>query len=140
MDKDIRWIQRFDNYLKAFNELKKAIDLTQKRDLSRLERQGVIQGFEYTHELAWKVIKDYLSNKGYTDLVGSKDCTRQAFQVGLITFGEVWMEMIKSRNLTYHTYDEEIADDVYFQIVNEFYPVFLEFTDQFSRLAKKEER
>ncbi len=140
MDKDIRWIQRFDNYLKAFNELKEAIDLTQKRDLSRLERQGVIQGFEYTHELAWKVIKDYLSNKGYTDLVGSKDCTRQAFQVGLITFGEVWMEMIKSRNLTSHTYDEEIADDVYFQIVNEFYPVFLEFTDQFSRLAKKEER
>ena len=58
MDKDIRWIQRFDNYLKAFNELKEAIDLTQKRDLSRLERQGVIQGFEYTHELAWKVIKD----------------------------------------------------------------------------------
>lgn len=70
MEKDIRWIQRFNNYLWAFSELEKAVVLAKSRDLSNLEKQGLIQGFEYTHELAWKVLKDYLSFQGIQGLIG----------------------------------------------------------------------
>lgn len=66
MNDDIRWKQRFNNFLQAFQELKDAVVLAKSRELSRLEKQGVIQGFEYTHELSWNVLKDYLNEQGGT--------------------------------------------------------------------------
>ncbi len=124
VEKDIRWIQRFNNYKKAFNQLAEAVELMEKRELSRLEKQGVVQAFEYTHELAWKTLKDFLEMKGVLDLYGSRDVTREAFKVGLIENGEVWMEMIKSRNLTSHTYDEETIEEIVNLIQNVYFPAF----------------
>ena len=94
MSQDIRWKQRFNNYLRAFQTLTEAIELSQTRALTPLEQQGLIQGFEFTHELAWNVLKDYLSYQGVSDLVGSRDASRSAFKNALIRDGEVWMKMI----------------------------------------------
>ena len=119
---EVRWIQRFNNYILTFRELQDGVALANERALSKLEKQGVIQGFEYTHELAWNLMIDFLVDQGYTNLIGSKDATRQAFKAELIPDGEVWMEMIKTRNLTSHTYDESLADEVFASIIHTFYP------------------
>ena len=108
---DVRWKQRFNNYLKAFLTLTEAVQLSQVRILSRLEQQGLIQGFELTHELAWNVLKDYLEDKGISGLIGSKDTTRSAFKNGLIGHGEDWMKMIEARNLSSHTYPRNGSRD-----------------------------
>lgn len=129
---DIRWKQRFNNFIKAYRELEDAITLTQTKTLSKLEKQGVIQGFEYTHELAWNVLKDYLEEQGHTGLVGSKDTSREAFKRALIQNGDVWMEMIKMRNLTSHTYDQPLADSVFKTICEQFYPEFTAFLKSFT--------
>lgn len=121
---DIRWKQRFDNYSKAFGELKESLELANDRPLTKLEKQGVIQGFEYTHELAWNLLKDYLEFQGHVGLIGSRDTTREAFKRGLIAEGETWMEMIKSRNLTSHAYDKEIAEQIYTAISARFFQEF----------------
>ncbi len=112
MTQDIRWIQRFANYKKAFAQLKEAVELSEERELSNLEKQGLIQAFEYTHELAWKSLKDFLESKGAGKLYGSKDTTREAFKLGIIEDGETWMAMIVSRNETSHVYDEERVEAI----------------------------
>ncbi|PCI97913.1 MAG: nucleotidyltransferase [Flavobacteriales bacterium] len=112
-NQDIRWKQRFSNYQKALNQLTKFIE---KGELNELEEQGLIQSFEYTHEIAWKTLKDFLKDKGEENLYGSKDTTRLAFKEGLLKNGEVWMDMIKSRNLTSHTYNEEVSTLIVNQI------------------------
>ena len=94
---DIRWQQRLANYKKALKNLSQAIDLMSQRPLSNLEKQGVVLAFVFTHELSWKMIKDFFESHGNSEIYGSKDATRQAFQFGLIHDGEVWMQMIKSR-------------------------------------------
>ena len=106
---DIRWIQRFNHFIKALSQLKEAVVLAQERPLSKLEEQGLIQAFEFTHELAWNTLKDFLEERGVQNLYGSRDTTREAFKTGLIKNGEAWMNMIQSRNLTSHTYDEATA-------------------------------
>ena len=106
---DIRWIQRFNHFTKALAQLQEAVELARQRPLSRLEQQGLIQAFEFTHELAWSTLKDFLEERGVQDLYGSRDTTREAFKTGLIDNGEVWMDMIRSRNLTSHTYEEATA-------------------------------
>ncbi|MDR2705587.1 MAG: nucleotidyltransferase substrate binding protein, partial [Planctomycetaceae bacterium] len=90
---DIRWKQRFSNFLKAFALLEEAVQLKSQRTLSDLEAQGLIQRFEFTHELAWNVLKDYLEYQGETFITGSRDATRNAFNVNLIEDGDTWMEM-----------------------------------------------
>ena len=92
--------------------------------LSKLEQQGLIQAFEFTHELGWNVLKDYLEQQGIFGLIGSRDASRSAFQNGLVTDGEAWMDMIKARNLTSHTYNPEVADSVMRDILRRFYPAF----------------
>jgi nucleotidyltransferase substrate binding protein (TIGR01987 family) len=111
-NEDIRWIQRFQNYQKAFAQLMQAVELSRQRALSKLEQQGLIQGFEYTHELAWNTLKDFLEARGTTNLFGSRDATRAAFALGLIEHGEIWMQMIQSRNQTTHTYNEETMEQI----------------------------
>ena len=85
---DIRWQQRFANYKKALQQLQSAVDLSKQRALSQLEKQGVIQAFEFTHELAWNMLKDFLRDQGNQNIKGSKDATREAFKVELICDGE----------------------------------------------------
>ena len=111
-DQDVRWIQRFNHFVKALSQLREAVTLAQERPLSKLEEQGLIQAFEFTHELAWNTLKDFLEERGVQNIYGSRDATREAFKTGLIVNGEVWMNMIQSRNLTSHTYDEETAAQI----------------------------
>lgn len=91
---EIRWIQRFNSFTKAFSQLEEAVVLSRQRALSKLEQQGVIQAFEYTHEMAWKTLKDFLQERGVQHIYGSKDATREAFKAGLIENGQVWMESL----------------------------------------------
>lgn len=131
---DIRWKQRFDNFNNAFHQLRLAIELSKTRQLTDLERQGLIQAFEFTHELAWKVLKDYLEYQGVFGIIGSKDASQEAFQKGLITKGDVWMTMIKSRNLTSHTYNKSVSTEIEEKILNEYYDCFLQFQKKFEQL------
>ena len=94
MEQDTRWKQRFSNYKKALATLSEGLQLHNEKGLSQLEKQGIIQGFEFTHELCWKVMQDFLKDKGETSIYGSKDATRLAFNRGLISEGESWMNMI----------------------------------------------
>jgi nucleotidyltransferase substrate binding protein (TIGR01987 family) len=109
MDEDIRWKQRFQNYRKALSYLTEAVGLSSSHGLSDMEQLSLIKAFELSFELAWNVMKDYLSMKGITGIIGSRDAIRQAFKAELITEGEIWMDMIDSRNLASHTYDGTTA-------------------------------
>jgi nucleotidyltransferase substrate binding protein (TIGR01987 family) len=134
MTDDIRWKQRFDNYLRALETLRRGVELSRQRNLSELEQQGLIQGFEFTHELAWNVLKDYLEDAGISGIIGSKGATRQAFKNGLIQDGESWMEMIRARNLSSHTYNQETAEALVTNIMQRFYPAFEQLSATFSSL------
>jgi len=122
---DIRWQQRFASFKKALIQLQGAAELSEKRTLTQLEKQGVIQAFEFTHELAWNMLKDYLQDQGNQAIKGSKDATRAAFKVELISEGEQWMAMIQSRNLSSHTYDEQTAKQLVDAIIQHYYPLFV---------------
>jgi len=133
---DIRWVQRYKHFAQACGQLNRAVELARQRPLSELEEQGLIQSFEYTHELAWNTLKDFLENKGVQPLYGSKDTTREAFKRELIEEGDVWMQMIKSRNLTSHTYNREIAEEIALAIRQHYHAAFrklLETLEPFSR-------
>ena len=123
--------------MNAFKELEDGVTLSKFRELSKLEKQGIIQGFEYTHELAWNTIKDYLTEQGISSLVGSKDSTREAFKRGLLHNGEIWMDMIKARNLTSHTYDEALAEEVFRSITEDYYAALKEFCIDFKKLLEQ---
>lgn len=134
--KDIRWVQRFNHFTKALKQLRDAVMLAQERPLSQLEKQGLIQAFEFTHELAWNTLKDFLEESGVQNLYGSRDATREAFKTGLIKNGEVWMNMIQSRNLTSHTYDETVADEIVSSIQNSYFVEFEDFQRKMNKLKK----
>lgn len=121
---DIRWKQRFENYRKALLQLEKAVEISKERDLTDLEEMGMIQAFEFTYELAWNTIKDFFESQGDVDIKGSKDAFRLAFKRNLITDGEVWMSMVKSRQDTVHGYNEDVADDISEKIINLYFPKF----------------
>lgn len=122
---DIRWRQRFASYQKALLQLQGAVELSSQRTLTPLEKQGVIQAFEFTHELAWNMLKDFLQDQGNQNIKGSKDATREAFKVELIGDGEQWMAMIQSRNVSSHTYDERTAEQLVQVIIRDYYPLFV---------------
>ena len=136
MTEDIRWHQRLANYQRAQAQLQAAVDLRQSRPLSELEQQGLIQAFEFTHELAWNVIRDYFIYQGDASITGSRDATRAAFEVQLIEDGDGWMEMIKSRNQSSHTYNRPTADAVVAAIVGQYAALFEAFSERMQALAR----
>lgn len=138
MDQDIRWQQRLSNLKRAMLSLDEAVALNESRGLSKLERQGLIQGFEFTHELAWNCLKDYLSDQGEQNIHGSKDATRKAFSVGLIEDGEVWMGMIRSRNLSSHTYNEETALKIADAVALQYHPEFQRLIARLESIQREE--
>ena len=89
---DSRWRQRFNNYLRALGQLQEAVSLADSRELNELKKQGLIKAFEFTHELAWNTLKDFLTERGAAKMYGSRDVTRLAFKEGLIEQGEIWPE------------------------------------------------
>lgn len=143
---DIRWEQRFSNFVKALDKLSQSVNYIKRKYsededtainneellsvLDEMIKEGLIQRFEYTHELAWKVMKDYAEYQGNSNIGGSRDASREALQLKLITEGEIWMDMIVSRNKTSHTYNEEIANEIYTKILKEYYPAFQNFRKQ----------
>ena len=136
---DVRWIQRFNNYKKALAQLQDAVALAGQRELSGLERQGLVQAFEFTHELAWNTLKDFLEERGQTGLYGSRDAMRAAFAAGLLADGDLWMRMIASRNQTTHTYNEETVEDRCGTIVRDYAPAFQGLHESLSQLEKEVE-
>ena len=152
---DIRWQQRFRNYQKALARLEAnllfvrealpAVDFTDPKQLATwidevpdLYKQGVIQSFEFTHELAWNVMKDFAEDQGYTNIRGSKDATRQAFQMGLLETPELWMQMIPNRNKSTHTYAEELANALFVEVVFHYRSAFEKFGLKMATIAHED--
>ncbi len=130
-EKDVRWIQRFSNYRKALIQLGKAVNIVSvvsnsTSDQNDLLAEGLIQRYEYTHELAWKVMKDYEEYQGITDIMGSRDAIRVALRAGILD-DDRWMDTISDRNLTSHNYDDETAKHIVNNIINVYYPLFVKF-------------
>jgi len=126
MTQDIRWLQRFHHYQQALAQLSEAVSLSQSRQLSKLERQGLIKAFEFTFELAWNTLKDYFSWQGQTGLTGSRDALRAAFRAELISAGEDWMNMLRSRNQSVHIYDEATAEAILTAVLQTYHDLFLD--------------
>jgi len=132
---DIRWCQRFDSFCRAHSQLEAALQLSEQRPLSTLEQQGLIQAFEFTHELAWKTLKDFLESRGNSKIYGSKDATREAFTAELIENGDDWMTMIAARNRSSHTYNEKTANELSQAISSTFAQQFQHFRQTFKTLV-----
>lgn len=130
-----RWEQRLDSYHKALARLAEIVGASKKRALNEFERDGLVQRFEFTHELSWKLMKAYAEYQGFDGIGGSRDATRKAFEMSLISDGQSWMDMIKSRNETSHNYDGSMADDVVDSIVNRFYPLLADFYQKMNSLS-----
>lgn len=136
----MRWEQRFSNFNKALKKLSEAIEYSKekKEDPSVMKneiiKEGIIQRFEYTHELAWKTMKDYAKFQGIPDVAGSKDASREAYQLGLISEADTWMDMMISRNKTSHTYDESTVQEIYEKIIQDY---SLAFQDLQKRMETK---
>lgn len=124
--KNPRWVQRFENYKKAFARLENLVLLSNEKKISEVEQEALIKRFEYTQELSWKVIKDFYESLGEVNIQGSKDAFELAFQRGLVQNGAVLMQTIKSRNESSHTYNEDLANEVHCDVVEKYYAIFLE--------------
>ena len=131
---DIRWKQRLHNYKKALVTLESAVELAKTRKLTDLEKQGTIQGFEFTFEIAWNLMKDFLEEQGITGIIGSKGAVRQSFNKNLIENGQEWMDMVESRNLSSHSYDEATAENLFEKITLVFYPQLKAFMEKMNSL------
>lgn len=131
---DIRWQQRLANYKKALSQLTKFIE---KGELNELEEQGLIKAFEYTYELAWNVIKDFLASRGNSTIYGSRDAIREAFSTGLVDDGEGWMAMYADRDKTSHTYNEETADEIMHNVFTRYFPLFLALREKMESLVEE---
>jgi len=145
--KDIRWEQRFNNYAKALRKLCQAVEYLENEITDKPEeeipdeilKEGLIQRFEYTYEMAWNVMKDYARYQGNAEIGGSRDAIRFAFASELIANGEIWMDMIKSRIKTTHTYNEEIVNEIYTKIIYDYYPAFLQFKNKMAAKLSSEQ-
>lgn len=132
---DVRWKQRLQSFSAALRQLAKAVALRRTRDLSELEQQGLIQAFEFTHEMAWKVMKDYLRSLGNTQILASRDSTRAAFAAELILDGEGWMAMIEGRNLSVHTYNLKVANQLTQVIADRYAQLLTQFEEKMLEIA-----
>ena len=126
------WQNRFSGYKKAFALLSEFIN---KKELSKIQRLGLIKAFELTFDLAWNAIKDYYQYQGITEILGSRDAFRTAFKQGLIEDGETWMNMIESRNQTNNTYNESVASAIAQDIINNYYARFKELEAKLEKLT-----
>ncbi len=130
MNQDIRWQQRFSNFKKAVLQLREFIELP---ELNKFEVQGLIQCFEYTFELAWKTMKDYLEDQGYI-IKSPRMAIQTAFQIQLISDGHIWIDALEKRNLMSHTYNEELTAESKHLIFQVYYPMLNDFYLQLEKL------
>lgn len=135
MMEEIRWKQRFEHYKKALLQLENAVRDYADTDMAII-KEGVIQRFEFTHELAWKVMQDYLRYQGFNDVGGPRGVTKLAFNQGLITKGDSWIDMLQSRNLTVHTYDETLLDQEFHKITHEYVLLLRDFKIKMEQICQ----
>ena len=102
--------------------------------------RGLIKAFEYTFELAWTTLKDFLEYRGQSGIYGSRDAIRKAFQLNLIDDGENWMDMLISRNRTSHTYNKETADEICRAVKKVYFSLFQEFDKKMGQLKMESEQ
>ena len=135
---DVRWLQRLENYRRALASLQRALQTARERPLSELEEQGLIQAFEFTHELSWLLLNDYLVDQGVSGLSGSRDAVREAVVRELLPAGseDTWMAMIRSRNLTSHTYNPALAREIAELIQHSYGPALQALQDGMTQRAR----
>ena len=138
--KDIRWIQRYTNFHKACGRL---LEVTEADrfidDLSELELEGLVQRFEYTFELSWKVLQDLLQYKGYDFMLGPNGTMKMAFEDGLISDHDGWRKMVKSRNTLSHVYDEEEVLPIIKLIYSDYAPLLKQLDEDLEKLSKNQD-
>ena len=131
-----RWEQKLNSYRKALSRLAEVINVMKVRQLNDFEADGLIQRFEFTFELAWKLMKSYADYQGTDkEIMGSRDAVRWAFENKLIEDSDVWMEMIKRRNDTSHNYDEDTAADVIVRVKDVYFQAFVYFYERMNDLS-----
>ena len=135
--KQPKWLERLSIFSNAVARLAEVIELRKQRPLNQFECDSLIKRFEFSYEMAWKLMMSYEKENGITELLGSKDVVRQAYRMSLIENGEAWLEMIDDRNKTSHLYDEEMAADVIDEIVNTYYALFFELKSKMDEIANK---
>lgn len=136
-----RWEQKLQSYHKALNRVAEVVNVMDKRQLNDFEADGLIQRFEFTFELAWKLMKSYAEFQGTDkEIMGSRDAIRWAFENKIISDSGIWMEMVKRRNDTSHTYDEETAAEVVIRIKDSYYQAFMALYDRMENLASKDQQ
>ena len=135
MSPDVRWQQRFANFNRALALLREALERGPSA-LSALEKEGVIQRFEYTFELAWKVLKDYLEAEGavITPLT-PRQVLKDAFAAKLVADGQTWIDMLNHRNLLSHNYDEQVFATAVDAIALRYLPALTEVHGWFAKKA-----
>ncbi|MBQ6768809.1 MAG: nucleotidyltransferase substrate binding protein [Prevotella sp.] len=139
---DIRWIQRLENFSKALEKLNEAAQIMEKElhysvEVNDLLKEGLIQRFEYTHELAWNVMKDYAEYQGSTDIRGSRDAIRWALHNGLAN-DKAWMKSIEDRNLSSHDYDSMTADSIFIKVIETYLPLFNQFEQTMKEISRND--
>lgn len=137
---EVRWVQRLDSFRKAFERMSEAVEMMSLYSIKNRETElfldALIQRYEFTHELAWKLMKDYLEYMGIEGIIGSRDAIRYALQNGLID-DDRWMDTIADRNITSHNYDQEIAIEIAGRIISIYQPLFDKFLQV---MSEKESR
>lgn len=109
----LRWRDRFENFARAYRLLREAVEMAEERPLSTLEKEGLVQRFEYTWELAWKVLRDYLAAEGIVlSTVTPRSVLRAAFAAGVIADGDTWLAALDARNKMAHVYSQEAFEKV----------------------------
>jgi nucleotidyltransferase substrate binding protein (TIGR01987 family) len=138
-DADIRWKQRFANYKTAHDRLKDAAAFFEKNAdggvAANVAMEALIKCFEFTFELAWQTMKDFISYNGYVKTIyGSRDAIRAAQQLDLINNGQTWIDMVDDRNRAAHTYDNANAKTLTDKIIERYRGEFVAFEEKMDTL------
>ncbi len=130
---NIRWKQRFWNFEKAFSRQKEGVAMLAREPDNFLMQAGLIQTFEFTFELAWKTLKDFLESEGFS-VQSPKATIRQAFQSGYIEDADKWLDALMSRNITVHTYDDATAEEIVRKIQSVYLPMLEKMYNDFTKI------
>lgn len=128
----IRWKQRLSNFKKSMRHLAVAVEIEEP---SIIQQAGTIQFFEMNFELAWKTLKDYLEEQGFTDVKSPKATIKKAFEIELIEDGHMWLEALENRNLAAHTYDDKTAQEIYTLICHNYFPLLEALKNRLEELS-----